>query len=110
MVEYGFTVGSYLANIPIIIMDADGWHMMGDWDHHMMDWWGVPFLGYWFIGIVIGVTLLFAYLILHNEKMLDEEIISDANKTLDERYAKGEISRNEYIQAKEDLQKFRQNQ
>ncbi|MBS3802795.1 MAG: hypothetical protein KGY65_08615 [Candidatus Thermoplasmatota archaeon] len=88
-------------------MDADGWHMM-DWDHHMVDWWGFPFLGYWFIGIVIGVGLLLVFIILRSEKMQDEEIMSDADKTLDERYAKGEMSRDEYIQAKEDLKKFRQ--
>ena len=82
---------------------------MMNWDHHMMDWWGIPFLGYWFIGIVIGVALLLAYLILRNEKMLNDEIMSDADKTLDERYAKGEITHDEYIQAKDDLQKFRQN-
>ena len=99
---------SYLAKIPSILMDADGWHMM-DWDHHMMDWWGVPFLGYWFIGIVIIVTLLLDYLILRNEKILDDEIMSDADKTLDEHYVNGEMTRGEYLQAKEDLKKFRQN-
>lgn len=100
---------SYLAEIPSILMDTDGWHMM-DWGHHMMDWWGIPFLGYWFIGIVIGIAFLLVYLIFYNEKMQDDEVMSDADKTLDERYANGEISRNEYIQAKDDLQKFRRNQ
>lgn len=98
---------SYLAEIPSILMDANGWHMM-DWDHHMMDWWDVPFLGYCFIGIVIGVALILIYLIIHNEKIEEVEIMSDADKTLDERYAKGEMTRDEYLQAKDDLKKFRQ--
>ena len=98
----------YFTKIPSILMDADGWHMM-DWDHHMMDWWGIPFLGYWFIVIVICVALLLVYLVLRNEKMQDDEVMSDADKTLDDRYATGEMTRDEYLQAKEDLQKFRQN-
>ena len=83
---------------------------MMNWDHHMMDWWGIPFLGYWFICIVIGVALLLAFLVLHNEKIQDEDVMSDADKTLDERYAKDEMTHDEYIQAKKDLQEFRQNQ
>jgi uncharacterized membrane protein len=32
-------------------------------------------------------------------------IISDALKILDDRYAKGEMTRKEYLQAKEDIEK-----
>jgi uncharacterized membrane protein len=37
------------------------------------------------------------------EKAEEVEIMSDAQKILDERYAKGEISRKEYQQAKKDI-------
>ena len=82
----------------------NGWHMM-DWGH--MNWWGFPFFGLWFIGFIIVIVLIVVYLIINSEKIEELEIMSDAQKTLDERYAKGEMSRKEYIQAKEDLQNFK---
>ena len=82
----------------------NGWHMM-DWGH--MNWWGFPFFGLWFFGIVIVIILVVAYLIIQGEKTEEKEIMSDAQKILDERYAKGEMTRKEYIQAKDDLKKFK---
>ena len=96
----------FIAFIPFIFLDIDGWNMM-DWDHHMMDWWGVSFLRYWSIGILIVVVLIVAYFIIHSEKKDEEVIISDAQKTLDGRYAKGEMTREEYLQAKEDIKNFK---
>jgi uncharacterized membrane protein len=96
---------SFFSSLLFILLDADGWNMM-DWDHHMMDWWGVPYMGYWSIGIFIGVVLIIAYFIIHNEKNEEKDIMSDAQKTIDNRYAKGEMTREEYIQAKEDLKNF----
>ena len=135
MIEYGFTLSNYLSDIPFFLMDADGWHMMGDWDHHMMDWWGIPFLGFWWIGIWIvqciiaflifqdaekrenngvlwfvlvflpgiGILFLIIYLLIREDATEMKEVMSDAQKVLDERYVKGEISRDEYLQAKEDI-------
>jgi putative membrane protein len=77
-----------------------------DWGH-MMDWWGIPLLGLWFIGIFIVIVLVVVYLIIHSEKTEEKEIMNDAQKILDERYAKGEMTRKEYIQAKEDLKNFK---
>ena len=77
-----------------------------DWGH-MMDWWGIPFLGLWFIGIFIVIVLVVVYLIIQSEKTEEKEIMNDAQKILDERYAKGEMTRKEYIQAKEDLKNFK---
>jgi len=125
-----------LLNIPFVLMDSDGWHMM-DWNHHMMDWWGVPLIGYWWIGIWIaqsiiafivyrdaenrenngllwfilvfipwvGIFFLIMYLIIREDKAEMKETMSDAQKVLDERYTEGEITRKEYIQAKEDIEK-----
>ncbi len=78
---------------------------MMDWGH--MNWRGFPFFGLWFIGIIIFIGLIVAYLIIKSEKMEEVEIMSDAQKIIDERYAKGEITREEYIQAKEDLKNFK---
>ncbi len=126
------------AGFPFIVLDIDGWHMM-DWDHHMMDWWGIPFMGFWWIGIWIvqfviaflvyrdaekrenngllwfvlvvlpwiGIIFLIIYLIIRGEKTENEETMNEAQKILDERYAKGEMARKEYLQAKEDIKKKR---
>jgi uncharacterized membrane protein len=87
-----------------IIADCCGFYQMTDWGH--MSWWGFPFFGLWFIGILIAIVLI-VYIIIHNEKTEEVEIMSDAQKILDDRYTKGEINRKEYIQAKEDLTKFK---
>jgi uncharacterized membrane protein len=82
----------------------DGWHMM-DWGH--MNWGSYPFFGLLFIGIIVGIGLILVYIIINSEKKEDVEVMSDAQKVLDERYAKGEISRSEYLQAKDDLTNFK---
>jgi putative membrane protein len=87
-----------------IIADCGGFYHMMDWGH--MNWWGVPFFGLWIIGILIAIIVI-VYIIIHNEKTDEVEIMSDAQKILDDRYAKGEITRKEYIQAKEDLKNFK---
>ncbi|MHA2181924.1 MAG: SHOCT domain-containing protein [Promethearchaeota archaeon] len=126
----------FLAGFPLILLDVNGWHMM-DWDHHMMDWWGIPFIGFWWIGVWIaqfviaflvykdaekrenngwlwfvlvilpwiGIIFLIIYLIIREEKTKIMETTSDAQRILDERYAKGEMTRKEYLQAKEDIEK-----
>jgi putative membrane protein len=128
----------FLAGFPFILLDVDGWHMM-DWDHHMMDWWGIPFMGFWWIGVWIvqfvvaflvykdaekrenngllwfiliilpwiGILFLIIYLIIREEKTVTMEGMNEAQKILDERYAKGEMTRKEYLQAKEDIEKKR---
>jgi len=111
---------------------------MMEWGH-MMDWWGVPFMGFgmigiwivfiviaflvykdaeqrnmngllWFILVIIpwiGILFLIVYLIIRSEEAEIEEAIEDAQKILDERYAKGEITRKEYLQMKKDMEKRR---
>lgn len=88
-----------------IILDCCEFFNMGNWGH--MSWWGFPFLGFWFIGFFIAIILVVVYLIIHSEKKEEIEVMSDAMKIIDNRYAKGEISRKEYIQAKEDLKNFK---
>ena len=97
---------TFFAGFPFIVLNGDEWHMMGEWSH-MMDWWGVPFMGFWIIGIIIGIGLLIVYLIIKSEETEEKEIMTDAQKILDERYAKGEMTRREYIQAKEDIKDFK---
>ena len=86
-----------------IVLDVSDFHHMMDWGY--MSWWGFPFIGLWIIGVIIAI-LIIVYIIINSEKTEENEVISDAQKILDERYAKGDITRKEYIQAKEDLKKF----
>lgn len=129
-------LSTFLAGFPFILLDVDGWHMMGDWDH-MMDWWGIPFMGFWMIAIWIvfiviafmvykdaeernmngllwfvlvilpwiGIVFLIIYLIIREDKGKQKPSQKSAHKILDERYAKGEISRSEYQKMKKDLEK-----
>ncbi len=63
----------------------------------------------WFVLVIIpwiGIFTLIAYIIMRNEEETTKEVMSDAQKVLDERYAKGEMTHREYIQAKEDIKKF----
>ena len=46
-------------------------------------------------------------MIIKSEETEEKEIMTDAQKILDERYAKGEMTRKEYIQAKEDIKDFK---
>ena len=118
----------------IVLNGGDFGHMM-DWDHHMMNWWGIPFSGYWtiivwiilviigslvykdaenrkmngllwFILIIlpwIGIVFLIVYLIIREEQVEMVSALKDAQKILDENYAKGEITRTEYLLAKKDI-------
>lgn len=77
-----------------------GWHMMEDWGH--MSWWGYGGAFMWLIFLVIiGVIV---YFIVRSEKWMkrgpDEETALDVLK---KRYAKGEITKQEYEKIKKDL-------
>lgn len=105
----------------------------------MMDWWGIPYMGYWNIGLWtvqliiaflvlkdcekrnmngllwfiliilpwIGVLFIIGYLIVRSEGTEIKEGLDDAQKVLDDRYAKGEITRKEYMQTKMDMEEMR---
>ena len=72
-----------------------------------MSWWGFPFFGLWFIGIIIAIIFIFVYLIIQSGKTEEKEIMIDSQKIIDERYAKGEITRKEYLQIKEDIKNYK---
>ena len=67
--------------------------------------WGLPILIPW-----IGILFLILYLILRDSgrKIVAESSLTaktTAEEVLDERYAKGELTRELYLQMKEDLKK-----
>ena len=69
-----------------------------------------PFMGFWTSLIWLIVIIVVAYLIyklIKSEKILapQKTSIKTAADILDERYAKGELTREQYVQMKEDLKK-----
>jgi len=121
-----------LLSFPFIVLNG------GDFGH-MMDWWGMPSMGFWMVGIWIvfiviaflvykdaeernmngllwlllviipwiGILVLIIYLIIREEKIKHPSSQKNALEVLDERYAKGEITRDEYLQMKKDIEKKR---
>lgn len=70
----------------------------------MMDWY--PFMGFWMNFIWLVIILVIAYFIykqIKSEKILTSS--KSAEDLLAERYAKGELTREQYIQMKEDIKK-----
>ncbi len=74
--------------------------------YHMIGWH--PFMGFglgllWLIVIIVIVYLI--YKLIKNEKILvpNRPVIRGAEDILAERYAKGELTREQYTQMKEDL-------
>jgi len=120
-----------------IVLDVGDFHHMMDWGHMnwwgfpFFSYWliGVWFVQFiialmvyrdaekigknglmWFVLVIIpwiGIFALIGYIIMRNEEETTKEVMSDAQKVLDERYAKGEMERKEYIQAKKDLKEFK---
>ena len=110
-------------------------HMDG---HHMMDWWGIPFMGFWMIGVWlvfvviaflvyedaekrgmpgllwfvlvilpwIGLLFLIIYLIIREDKTQQFSLQKSAKSILDERCARGEITREEYQRMKKDIKEW----
>ena len=121
----------FFTGFPFILLDIDGWHMM--------NWWSIPYMGFWWIGIWIiqfviaflvykdaeksekngllwfilvilpwiGLLFILGYLVIRREKTETKEAIDNADKIIDERYAKGKITREEYLEIKNDMIKMR---
>ena len=77
----------------------------------MMDWGYYPFMGFWMSLIwliVLIVIAYFVYKLIKSEKILaprKSESSKTAEDILNERYAKGEVTREQYMQMKDDMKK-----
>lgn len=71
-----------------------------DWTgmHHWFWMWGFPFGSFWFL-LILGV--LFVVLVTRSPHR--RQLRSAALNLLEERYARGEIGRDEYLEKKKDL-------
>jgi putative membrane protein len=119
----------HMMNCNDMMMDWD--HMMGWWGIPFMGYW---ILLVWIVQIIIavlvykdaqikkqndllwlvlvilpwiGILFLIIYLIIRGEETEIKESIDKGQNVLDERYAKGEITREEYLQVKKDLERKR---
>lgn len=74
------------------------------WNGYMMDWF--PFMGFmmlfWLI-VLIAIAYLVYRLLSGGEGAI--KLRKTAIETLNERYARGEISREDYLRMKEDIEK-----
>jgi len=76
-----------------------GWHMMDDWGHMS---WGYGGVLMWLIFLaLIGVVV---YFVVRGEKWIKRGGDETAIDILKKRYAKGELTKEEYERMKEDLQ------
>ena len=72
----------------------------------MMDWGYYPFMGFWMNLIwliVIVVIAHYVYKLIKQERILAPNNLESAEDILAKRYAKGELTKEQYTQMKEDL-------
>lgn len=76
------------------------WGMMGSWGYD----WGVAHMIVWIvilIAIIVGIVWLVRYLLAKDDLVLPRR--RAGLDVLEERYARGEINRDEYLEKKRDL-------
>ena len=124
-----------LFGFPFIFLDIGDFHHMGymmDWLNipYWVFWWisiwVIQFLvafvvfrdaekresnGFlWFFLVILpwfGLIFLVVYLILRGEEESGKEAVDESDKILDRRYAQGEITQKEYLEAKEAMEKMK---
>jgi len=92
-----------LSFMALVVLNGNGHH------HPMEGWTRMGVWWMWFIILIaVFLIILLTYLIISEDKK-DENRLSDLNrsaeKILDERYARGEISREEYKEMKKEMRK-----
>ena len=92
----GLMTTSWVATAGLVLADQDSWGHMGGWG------WGMAIFGWLFMALVVGLV---AWLIASAIRRPDSAGPGSrrALVILDERYAAGEIDRDEYLERKNDL-------
>ena len=92
--------------IGLLKTDSDWWPMGGDWGHMMPGmgtfFWGMGFFGFFFTIIFWAVVILVIYWFIQNV-ISRQKPQKDPLEILKERYAKGEITKEEFESMKKDL-------
>ena len=91
-------IAARLAATGSALADGDGWGHMGGWG------WGMAIFGLLFMTVVV---VLGAWLIWSTTRRAEPEwrTASRAVELLDERYARGELDRDQYLEQKADLER-----
>ena len=80
-----------------VIADAGGWDHMNGWG------WGMAILGWLFMAMIIAVVVWLIRSTTHQRRS-SKGHEDRALRVLDQRYARGEIDRDEYLERKTDLE------
>ena len=91
-------IAARLAATGSVLADVDGWGHMGGWG------WGMAIFGWLFMTVVV---VLVAWLIWSTTRRaeLGGRTVSRAVELLDERYARGELDRDQYLEQRADLER-----
>ena len=91
-------IAARLAATGSVLADGDGWGHMGGWG------WGMAIFGWLFMTVVV---VLGAWLIWSTTRRAGPEAptSSRAVELLDERYARGELDRDQYLEQRGDLER-----
>ena len=91
---------------PGIAFANDGVHM-GGWGHMMNFWWGGAFM--WIVFLIVIVVVVYFVLQSTRPRSYDSSLRETPRETsidiLKRRYARGEISKEEFEQMKKDLER-----
>jgi putative membrane protein len=98
--------GIFFAWPAIAFANSDGWGHMGNWGHMMNFWWGGAFM--WIVFLIVIVVVVYFVLQSTRPRSYDSSFRETPRETsidiLKRRYARGEISKEEFEQMKKDLE------
>ncbi|MCH8899224.1 MAG: SHOCT domain-containing protein [Acidobacteria bacterium] len=91
-------IAAGLAATGSVLADGDGWGHMGGWG------WGMAIFGWLFMTMVV---VLVAWLIWSTTRRAEPGggTVSRAVELLDQRYARGELNRDQYLEQAADLER-----
>ena len=91
-------IAAGLAATGSVLADGDGLGHMGGWG------WGMAIFGWLFVTMVVGLV---AWLIWSTTRRAEPEgrIVNRAVELLDQRYARGELDRDQYLEQTADLER-----
>lgn len=91
---------------PVVPLLAQTGDQTGRWGWHpMMNWWGFPMGFMMLIPVVVVILLLWPLFKGAGRQELPSVRAETALDIIQKRYARGEISREEYLSMKDDLEK-----
>ena len=90
-------ISATAAQGPTVLADAGGWDHMNGWG------WGMAIFGWLFMALIITLVVWLIWSTTHQPPASNGHD-GRALRLLDERYARGEIDRDEYLERKADLE------